>query len=51
MKDLAMKDNKARVPVAVIPIPLKLRPASRRQHLLEMMRARLPLDRAPPKTS
>ena len=52
MKDLAMKDNnQARVPVAVIPTPLKLRPAARRQHLLDMMRAREPLDRAPPKTS
>jgi hypothetical protein len=51
MKDLAMKDKKPRVPVAVIPMPLKLRPAARRLHLLEMMRARVPLDRAPPKTS
>ena len=51
MMDQAMKDTKARGPVAVIPIPLKLRPAARRQHLLEMMRARVPLDRAPPKTS
>ena len=37
--------------VPVIPTPLKLRPAARRQHLLDMMRARVPLDRAPPKTS
>jgi len=50
MKDVAMKE-KAHVPVPVIPTPLKLRPAARRMHLLEMMRARVPLDRAPPKTS
>ena len=49
MKDLVMKD-KLRIPVPVIPTPLKLRPAARRQHLLDMMRARVPLDRAPPKT-
>jgi len=49
-KDPAMKDN-ARIPVPVIPTPLKLRPAARRQHLLDMMRARVPLDRAPPKNS
>ena len=43
-------NEKARthVPVPVIPTPLKLRPAARRQHLLDMMRARVPLDRAPP---
>ena len=51
MKDLAMKEKAARIPVPVIPTPLKLRPAARRQHLLEMMRARVPLDRVPPKTS
>ena len=50
MKDLVMKD-KLRIPVPVIPTPLKLRPAARRQHLLAMKRARVPLDRAPPKTS
>ena len=46
-----MRSNeKLRIPVPVIPTPLKLRPAARRQHLLEMMRARLP-ERAAPKPS
>jgi hypothetical protein len=42
---------KATIPVPVIPTPLKLRPAARRQHLLEMMRARVQRERAPPKAS
>ena len=29
--------------------PLRLRPAARRQHLLELMRARVPPGRVPPK--
>lgn len=33
--------QKARVPVRIVPTPLKLRPAERRQYLLEMMRARV----------
>jgi hypothetical protein len=50
MNEKAGMNEKTRtsVPVAVIPTPLKLRPAARRQHLLDMMRARVPLDRAPP---
>lgn len=44
-------NSKARsIPVPVIPTPLKLRPAARRQHLLDMMRARVS-ERAPPKAS
>jgi hypothetical protein len=46
-----MSNEKARIPVPVIPTPLKLRPAARRQHLLDMMRARVPLDRPAPKAS
>jgi hypothetical protein len=42
---------KTTIPVPVIPTPLKLRPAARRQHLLEMMRARVPRERVPPKAS
>jgi hypothetical protein len=42
-------NDKVRIPIPVVPTPLKLRPAARRQHLLEMMRARVPHDRAAPK--
>jgi hypothetical protein len=48
---MSAANSKASIPIPVIPTPLKLRPAARRQHLLEMMRARVPRDRAPPKTS
>jgi hypothetical protein len=44
-------NDKTRIPIPVVPTPLKLRPAARRLHLLEMMRARLPRDRAAPKAS
>jgi hypothetical protein len=44
-------NEKVRIPIPVIPTPLKLRPAARRQHLLEMMRARVPSERAAPKAS
>ena len=44
-------NEKTRIPVPVVPTPLKLRPAARRQHLLEMMRARVPNERAAPKAS
>ena len=35
-------NDKVRIPIPVIPTPLKLHPAARRQHLLELMRARVP---------
>jgi hypothetical protein len=44
-------NDKVRIPIPVIPTPLKLRPAARRQHLLELMRARVPAGRAPPRKS
>jgi hypothetical protein len=44
-------NDKARIPIPVIPTPLKLRPAARRQHLLELMRARVPAGRAAPRKS
>jgi hypothetical protein len=40
-----------RIPIPVIPTPLKLRPAARRQHLLDLMRARLPEPRDLPRKS
>jgi hypothetical protein len=44
-------NDKTRFPTPVVPTPLKLRPAARRQFLLEMLRARAPLERPPPKAS
>jgi hypothetical protein len=44
-------NDKVRIPIPVVPTPLKLRPAARRQHLLEMMRARVPSRPAVPKKS
>jgi hypothetical protein len=44
-------NDKTRIPTPVVPTPLKLRPAARRQFLLEMMRARVPRERPPPKAS
>ena len=34
-------NDKLRIPAPVVPTPLKLGPAARRQHLLAMMRAHL----------
>jgi hypothetical protein len=35
---------------APAPVGLKLKPAARRQYLLQMLRGRVPRDPAPPKT-
>jgi len=39
------------IPIPVVATPLKLRPAARRQHLLDLMRARLPEPRSLPRKS
>ena len=44
-------NGKTRIPKAVVPVPLKLRPAARRQFLLEMMRAPVTRERPAPKAS